>query len=152
MSVQFRAVDVADWHQGSSRQAEDLSTRPRLRHGPRNARGPWRCTARYNYRPLGIGRPARPARMVDRRAKSRLEPCRGAWPLNGCRPTLPSDVGVLGADDGVVAVAGVDDGAGRQGQQAFADRRLDGRAVTVGTAGRAGSTVEEGVAGEDGAE
>ena len=59
---------------------------------------------------------------------------------------------LLGADGGVVAVAGVYDGVVGQREQPGPDRLDDQVGVAEGAAGRAGPALEERVAGEDTAE
>src|SRR5687767_3240460 len=70
------------------------------------------------------------------------------------KPALLAHLGQrlpFGTDGGVVAVAGADDGLGRERQQPFADGGQDGGVVAVGASGGAGAAVEQGVPGEHGA-
>src|SRR4051812_28367135 len=58
----------------------------------------------------------------------------------------------LVADDGGVAVSGVDHGVGGQLAQLLRDGRQDGREVGEGPSGGSGTTVEQGVAADHGAQ
>jgi hypothetical protein len=103
------------------------------------------CTAAFD---LGPGTYALICNLVDDGFNPHYS--QGMSPGPGLVPPVDPllEVGRLGPDGGRLAVAGVDDGLGRQRQQRRADRVDDRREVAVAASGRPRSAAEQRVAAE----